>query len=231
VVSGDADRFEAVGLPRGLTIDSKGLISGQIDPHAPAGTYVVTVTAYDDNASTQMSFTWYLDPLLPPTVTNPGPQQNDEGEKVSWQLDFSNVDRFEVKGLPKGLSMDNKGVISGTIDPRAAGTYTVEITAWHFDVSTRITFTWKVNHTTPPELVNPGPQTSTAGQSVSLQLTSKYASRFEIAGLPPGLIIDPTTGKITGVIDPDAAPGDYTVQVTAWDGDLFTTISFVWTVT
>ncbi len=48
--------------------------------------------------------------------------------------------------------------------------------------------------------------------------------------MPPGLSIDPATGKITGTIDP-TAEGDYPVTVVVSDGQSSTSIEFTLTVT
>jgi VCBS repeat-containing protein len=84
-------------------------------------------------------------------------------------------------------------------------------------------------------------QTGTDNTPVTLDVSGNFsdpdgsdALTFGDGGtLPPGLSIDPTTGVITGVIDPSAsASGPYTVTVTATDPSGATTSqTFTWTVT
>ncbi|MBD2257845.1 Ig-like domain-containing protein [Pseudanabaena sp. FACHB-2040] len=77
---------------------------------------------------------------------------------------------------------------------------------------------------------------------VNLNLSSNFSDPdtagkliFSATGLPPGLILDPTTGIISGTVDRSASQGGnnglYTVAVTATDNNgATTTRSFAWTV-
>jgi large repetitive protein len=71
---GDALTITATGLPAGLSIDSKGLITGTIDKNASqpnGGVYSVTVTARDPSGlTTSRTFTW--------TITNPAPTASND---------------------------------------------------------------------------------------------------------------------------------------------------------
>lgn len=88
------------------------------------------------------------------------------------------------------------------------------------------------NPSITPTLANPGDQTSVAGVTVDLPLESSDPNndplRFAAAGLPPGLSIDPDTGRITGV--PSSA-GNFTVTATASDGVNSASAQFNWSVT
>ncbi|TMW13763.1 Ig-like domain-containing protein [Alloalcanivorax gelatiniphagus] len=89
VDSSDTLTYSATGLPAGLTIDAAtGVISGTIDKAASQGgtdgTYTVTVTASDGNASANMSFDW--------TVSNPEPKAvNDTGATTENSTTNGNV--------------------------------------------------------------------------------------------------------------------------------------------
>lgn len=86
---------------------------------------------------------------------------------------------------------------------------------------------------------NPGDQTSVAGVTVSMSLEKVRQGdddmyKFEATGLPMGLMIDATTGKISGVVS--AQPGVYAVIVTAKEMEetedhLAAELKFNWTVT
>jgi murein DD-endopeptidase MepM/ murein hydrolase activator NlpD len=80
-------------------------------------------------------------------VLSPLPNQTSKaGDVVSLPVSAAGADGFTATGLPAGLQIDNKGVISGTIDPGAAGSYTVTVTAYNGGVaSDPVTFTWAVN--------------------------------------------------------------------------------------
>ena len=78
----------------------------------------------------------------------------------------------------------------------------------------------------PPSIIAPTPdQHGRPGQATTpLDLGSAFADAaadtltYAATGLPPGLALDPTTGRVTGVIDPSlASPHVYTVTVTATD--------------
>jgi hypothetical protein len=83
----------------------------------------------------------------------------------------------------------------------------------------------------PPTLANPGAQSTTVGQSTSLQLAGKDPEGMPItygaSGLPPGMLLTTSTGSISGT--PTTA-GTFAVTATASDGVLVTTTTFTWTV-
>jgi hypothetical protein len=92
-------------------------------------------------------------------------------------------------------------------------------------------FTWTVT-SSGPVVTNPGNRTNSVGNSVSLKVNSTGGTtpiRWSATGLPPGLSIKKTTGKITGTV---TTAGTYTVTVTATDKNgLKGTATFTWTVT
>ena len=82
------------------------------------------------------------------------------------------------------------------------------------------------------KITNPGPHQTTIHQSVSLSLHATSASgapvTYAAAGLPPGLKLDASTGRVTGR---PTRGGRYTVRVSARDSASQTAgASFVWTV-
>ena len=72
---------------------------------------------------------------------------------------------------------------------------------------------------TPPSLGNPGSQSTALGAATQLVAiasdTDADALSFSAMGLPPGLVVNPSTGTISG--SPDAL-GDYNVALTVSDG-------------
>ncbi len=74
---------------------------------------------------------------------------------------------------------------------------------------------------TPPTVANPGSQSSTEGEDVSLQIDASDPDEddvltYEASGLPVGLSINSATGLISGTVTEGAA-GSYDVEVTVTD--------------
>ena len=131
-------------------------------------------------------------------------------------------------------------MITGTVAKNAQpGTYSITVTATDYKISAATeTFTWTISDVPPVKNGTLANQTYNDGQSgVSIATAQSFtdangnALTYSATGLPKGLAIDATTGKITGTIDHDAstnAPaksgsgatlhGSYTVTVTASDG-------------
>ena len=83
-----------------------------------------------------------------------------------------------------------------------------------------------------PSLTNPGTQSSTVGQSASLQLTGSDPDgqpvTYSATGLPPGLFVGTATGFISGT--PTTA-GSYSVTARVYDGALQSAAqTFSWSV-
>ena len=150
----------------------------------------------------------------PPVLKNPGSISTVVGS-ASVILRLVATDpgglalTYAASGLPRGLSIaSSTGVISGI--PTTAGTYNVTATVTNTaKLSASQSFTWSIlnqptSNTTSqsPSLRNPGNLTNVVGQSASVQLgatdpgglTLQYAAN----GLPPGLAIASSTGRISG---------------------------------
>jgi Ricin-type beta-trefoil lectin domain/Putative Ig domain len=85
--------------------------------------------------------------------------------------------------------------------------------------------------TTSPRLYVPTPATqkSNLGKTVSLQLTAKTntgVQSYKATGLPPGLSINASTGRITG--RPSVTAGTFRPKITISDYAKRVTISFTW---
>jgi PKD repeat protein len=82
-----------------------------------------------------------------------------------------------------------------------------------------------------PVVTSPGDQAGIIGDVVSLGIGASDPNSdtltFSVTGLPAGLAINPTSGTITGTL---AEAGLSTVRVTASDGSLSHSVTFVWSV-
>jgi hypothetical protein len=208
--------YSASGLPAGLSVNtSTGLISGTIDYAAgetSAGNYSVTIGAEDGGGgSSSESFLMLVgDTNRPPTVTNPGGQTNAEGDTISLPISASDPDTdntltYSASGLPHGLAIDPAtGVIAGIIayDAGSNNGYSVTVSASDGLSSASQTFSWSVGDTN--RLQNPGSQSVSAAQVVSLQLQASDTNgdplTYSAGGLPTGLSVNAVTGLISGTV-------------------------------
>ena len=231
--------YSATGLPTGLSIGtSSGIISGTA---SMAGTFNVNASVNDGNGGTDsIAFVWTVTVPAnnPPSITNPGNQVNTVNDTVSLTISASDPDNdpltFSATGLPNGLSINNSTGEIGTV-VSAVGTFAVEITVDDGNGgSDSVTFTWTVDPppNSSPVVTNPGDQTDTEGDAISLIIDATDPENdpitFGATGLPSGLTIEPTTGEISGTV---TTAGLYSVMVAVSDNNGGTTdISFNWTI-
>lgn len=238
---GDPLTWSATGLPTDLSLDQQGLITGVLPFTASAGSpYEVTIVVSDGALSDTATFTWTVTPTnRPPTLTSPGDQHHAEDDDVLLQLQASDPDgdplHFTVTGLPPGLSLDaESGIIDGILAFGASvdSPYQVELTVSDGELSDSVAFSWTVDFTNRPPMLEPIPdQEHLAHTSVSLMLEADDPDgdplHFEADGLPPGLTLDPESGWISGEL---LVPGFYEVLVSVTDGALTDTTLFTWLV-
>lgn len=146
---GDRLSYLATGLPPGLILDSNaGVISGTLSPQS-AGTYDVVIRVSDQCWTATHSFTWTVNDLSAPTLTNPGPQHSNRGNTLSLDIVASDADGDELTfvafNLPPGLSIDARtGRISGTIGASTLSSYEVTISVSDDINKSTVTFTWTI---------------------------------------------------------------------------------------
>lgn len=96
----------------------------------------------------------------------------------------------------------------------------------------RINVASDLNPSIAPTLTSPGNQSHNTGVTVDVPVTASDpngdALAFSATGLPPGIVIDPGSGRMTGV---PGAIGSYNVVVAVTDGVNSATASFTWTIT
>jgi subtilase family serine protease len=138
-------------------------------------------------------------------VTSPANQTSITGRAATLQLQATDpaglAVHYSATGLPPGLTVSGStGMITGT--PTTAGTYHVRAIAVDAqDATGSATFTWTVTGATVA-LTAPGDQAGQLERTASLQLQASDDNgatiRYGATGLPRGLSIDATTGRISG---------------------------------
>ncbi|MDA8069031.1 MAG: putative Ig domain-containing protein, partial [Actinomycetota bacterium] len=228
--------YSASGLPPGLSIDSStGVISGM---PSTVGVYSVSVQVKDSSGVLGATFfPWNVTDQVsfPSSAGQSTPLDGTVGLAFPATALSGAPIAYSASGLPSGLSIDaSTGVVSGTAT--ATGTSAVTITATaSTGASASDSFTWNVVAAGDALLIaNPAGQSSTTSSSVGLYISATgsgdAAVSYSAGGLPPGLLVNSTTGEITGTPNTD---GTYNVTVAATepDGSLEQSPTFTWTVT
>ncbi|MCK0129260.1 Ig-like domain-containing protein [Erythrobacter sp. F6033] len=255
---GDLLTFTATGLPTGLSIDAAGNVTGTIDPAASQGgpngdgIYQVTVTADDGNGGmVDTTFTWTISNPAPLAVNDNATTDEDTPVNIPVLANDSDPDGdpLTVTQASAGngtVVIEADGTVTYTPDADFNGTDTItyEISDGNGGTSTA-TVTVTVGPVNDDPVVTPLPSRDNVDSAaVSVPTSGNFSDvdgdtlAFDATGLPAGLTIDPSTGVISGTIDPAASQGGvlgdgvYSVTVTADDGNGGTvSTTFAWTVT
>ena len=250
---GDTLTYSASGLPAGLSIDPvTGVISGSIRPGAayggPAGDgrYTVVVTATDGGgASGASAFAWTVEQVAP--VARDDSYTTPEDTSVVLPVLANDTDgnadplTIVAAGATGGTVVIDGGRLVFTPARDFSGTaivsYTVADPAGNRSSASATIVVTPVNDA--PALVRPIAAGNVAdGQAVTLDLGGFFtdaegdALSYAATGLPPGLSIDPATGRISGTLTAGASgQGPYRVTVTATDPSGASLSSgFAWTI-
>ncbi len=206
-------------LPAGLSLSPGGAISGT--PSSP-GTATFTVQVKDTaGGSATQALTLAISPAalgistvsLPPASVGSAYSQQLSASGGSGSYSWS----ITSGGLPQGLSLSPGGVISGSPAAGANATFTVSVT----DGSTTATRSFTLTVTAPPIITTTSLPNGTVGSPYSATLTASggmqpYSWSIVSGQLPPGLLLDPSSGVISG--SPRAA-GAFTIRIDLTDAN------------
>jgi len=200
--------WSATGLPTGLSIDNAGVVSGT--PSA-TGSFVASITASNGSGFDTKPATFQIN-LGPPVITSPNTAGGAVAIPFSYTVQATNPpNTYGVSGLPATLTIDPvTGLISGT--PTVTGVYNATITATNSNTtaSQPLTVTIAVG---APVITSPAAASGTTGNAFAYQITATNgATSYSASGLPAGLVIDTTTGRITGTV---TNPGTFVVNLGA----------------
>ncbi len=247
---GDPLTYTATGLPPGLFIDPDiGVITGMLEPDASqGGPYSVTVTSTDPDGDTATTtFNWAV--LNPPPIVESDFASTDEDLPVLINVlgndsdpDGDPLTIIDTTPPANGtVTINPDGSITYTPNPGFNGTDTFTYTLEDGDGGTSTaTVTVVVGPVNDSPLASTIPtQSDNDGEIITpLAVSAAFTDPdgddldFTAEGLPPGLVIDPETGIISGTLEPGASQnGPYTITITATDlAGFIAATSFVWNV-
>ncbi|MBC8009613.1 MAG: putative Ig domain-containing protein [Burkholderiales bacterium] len=196
--------YTATPLPAGLSLDpATGLITGT---PSETGDFIVACGATNAQGDTtaRLALRVLATPASPPSISLPSYAQLTLGdENARLEIQTANFPAsVAASGLPRGLTIDSAGVITGV--PRVPGVFPVTLTASNAAGTTTATFDLSIRtkSTAPLPTLNStlrGGVGRPFSQVVAYYPTSGVTLKeIEILGLPPGLSYNPATKFITG---------------------------------
>lgn len=209
--------FYASGLPASLVLTaSTGVISGTTVA-ADVGQIPIVLTATNSiglSAPVTLALTVLPAMTEVPAITSAATATGQQDVPFSYQIAATNMAAsYGVTGtLPAGVTLSGTtGLISGT--PTVSGTFNVSVTATN-TVGSSPAFPLAITINPPPPAITSALTASgTIGKAFNYQIVaSNSPTGYAAANLPAGLVVNGTTGAITGT---PATEGVSNVSLTA----------------
>ena len=208
-------------MPPGLNLDTA---TGQVTGTPTAlGTFTPTIRATNSGGLSGSSvITFSIESAVPPDVSStPATASGQTGIDFNYQIvGTNNPSSYSASGLPPGLNQPTAtGLINGK--PTTVGVFSATVTATNGagSGSRAVTITIALG---PPVITTPAAATGGTGLSFSYQiLATNNPSTFNATGLPPGVVVNTTTGLISGI---PTAIGVYNATVSAANATATTTL-------
>lgn len=221
--SGSAYTYSATGLPYGLTLASDGTLSGTPSGTATPGDYTVSLTITDSAGNVRVvtrTLTLY-GPLTIADDFHGGAIGSHYSQQITVQGGSGSGYVYSVMGLPPGLTVDENGLISGTIEETTVGSHDLTITVTD-DGGGTLTINRILNiHDEIGLAVGLPAPSPVVGVPYSHQVEAVGGAGpsygYSSADLPEGLTIDAASGLITGTAVGPA--GAYVAHITVIDPD------------
>ena len=211
--------YSASGLPAGLSVNGAGQIVGT---PTQSGVFPVVLSATNVvGTGNSVGLNLLINPSTVPLITSTNTASGVVNSTFTgYQIVASNgpILSYSVvapSALPAGLSLNTgTGAITGT--PTSSGTISTQLTATNAaGTSSALAVTFSIDPSTAPGITSPTFATVAAGVAITpiqVVATNLPILSYSATGLPPGLIINTTTGVISGT---PTTPGSFPATIGA----------------